>query len=190
MRQKCKQILTITAVLGAVALLISPSAVVAQGLVETVVTNPLTGVAIDGFDPVSYFVDGAPRQGSPEYAHEWQGVTWYFSSAANRDVFLRHPEIYAPQYGGHCAMSMARGYLSDGNPRLYAVSGVKLYMFYSVANREAFFQSVKSSVAAAETEWKLLSPKLVGPQAPIAGTLGGGSEPDAVAASALVPAKQ
>lgn len=191
MRQKRKQILTITAVLGAVALLVVSPAALAQQLIETVVTNPLTGVAIDGYDPVSYFVDAGPRQGSPEFAQDWQGVTWYFSSAANRDVFVRHPEVYAPQFGGHCAMSMARGYLSDGNPRLYTISGVKLYLFYSVANREAFFQSEKASIAAARTQWTAMAPTLVGPQSPIAGTLGDASpDPADGAAMALVPAKQ
>ncbi len=43
--------------------------------------------------------------------------------AANRDVFMRNPEIYAPQFGGHCVTSLARGYLSDGKPRLYVISG-------------------------------------------------------------------
>ena len=51
--------------------------------------------------------------------------------AANRDVFIRAPEIYAPQYGGHCLTSLSRGFLTDGKPRLYVIEALKLYFFYS-----------------------------------------------------------
>ena len=48
------------------------------------------------------------------------------------------PEIYAPQYGGHGAMSVARGFLSDSDPQIYTVFKQRLYLFYSAGNREAF----------------------------------------------------
>ena len=35
-------------------------------------------------------------------------------------------------------MSMARGFLSEGKPRVYLVHDQHLYFFYSVANRDAF----------------------------------------------------
>ena len=85
----------------------------------TIVTDPLTGVAIDGYDAVSYFIDAEPQPGKPDFEYDWQGVPWYFDSAANRDVFMRNPDVYAPQFGGHCVTSLSRGYLSDGKPRLY-----------------------------------------------------------------------
>src|SRR5690606_8981525 len=118
------------------AALYSPAA--AQSVVTTIVTDPLTGVALEGYDPVSYFIGPEPQQGKPDYEYYWGGVPWYFASAANRDVFIRAPDVYAPQHGGHCEMSLARGYLSDGKPQLFVIEGVKLYLFYSAANREAF----------------------------------------------------
>ena len=144
MRQKRKQNLTITRLLAALALSIWPvlvSPAVSASLVTAIVTDPLTGVALEGYDAVSYFTDPDPVLGSPDYEYEWGGVPWYFVSAANRDVFIRNPEVYAPQYGGHCVTSLSRGYLSDGKPRLYVIAGMKLYLFYSVANREAFLTS-------------------------------------------------
>ena len=115
MRHIGKQILTL-AMLAGLAL---PA--LAQGIVTTVVTDPLTGVALDGYDPVSYFTESEPRLGSPDYEFVWAGVPWYFASAANRDVFMRAPDVYAPQHGGYCEMSLARGYLSDGKPKIYRV---------------------------------------------------------------------
>lgn len=157
MRQIGKQILTIA------AWLLLAVAVHADGLVTSIVTDPLTGVAIDGFDPVSYFTDPEPQPGLPDYEYDWGGVPWYFESAANRDVFARNPEIYAPQYGGHCLMSLSRGYLSDGKPRLYVVDGLKLYFFYSSANRDAYLMARSAAITGAEKNWPKLRDSLSGP---------------------------
>ena len=139
MRQIGKQILTLAAIL----VLAGPAP--AQSVVNTIVTDPLTGVALDGYDPVTYFIEPVPRPGSPDHVAYWGGVPWYFASAANRDVFARSPEIYAPQHGGYCEMSLARGFLSDGKPQFYVVDRMKLYLFYSAANREAFLLSPDAS---------------------------------------------
>jgi YHS domain-containing protein len=166
MRQKRKQILTITRLVAAMTLAFGLGATLpalAAALVEEIVTDPLTGVALEGYDPVSYFIGPDPVMGTPDFAYEWGGVPWYFASPANRDIFMRNPEIYAPQFGGHCLVSLSRGFLSDGKPRLYAIKDMKLYLFYSVANREAFFSSGESVVAGADDEWKKLREGLVGP---------------------------
>ena len=166
MRQIGKQILTI-----AMWLLLA-AAGRADGLVTTVVTDPLSGVAIDGYDPVSYFTDSDPQQGVPDFEYDWAGVPWYFESAANRDVFARNPQIYAPQFGGHCLMALSRGYLSDGNPRLYVVDGLKLYFFYSTANRDAFLLSKTAAVDSAAKNWPALSKGLAGPEAETPASMG------------------
>jgi YHS domain-containing protein len=157
MRQTCKQILTIA------AWLVLSAAAQAGALVTTIVTDPLTGVAIDGYDPVTYFIAKEPVPGLPDYEYVWQGVPWYFASAANRDVFISHPEFYAPQFGGHCVTSLSRGYLSDGKARLYVIDGLKLYLFYSNANRDAFLLSRSAALKAANENWPGLSENLSGP---------------------------
>lgn len=151
MRQIGKQILTI------VAWAMLALAAHAQSSAAPIVTDPLTGVAIDGYDPVTYFISSAPALGKPDFELSWGGVSWYFVSAANRDVFAKSPETYAPQFGGHCATSLARGYLSDGKPRLYAIEGLKLYFFYSTANRDAFLLSRSPTIAKAIENWPVLS---------------------------------
>ncbi|MGN6489206.1 MAG: YHS domain-containing (seleno)protein [Devosia sp.] len=164
------------------ALLLVPLPAGAAALVQTIVTDPLTGVALEGYDPVSYFTEAEPLAGSPDYEFVWQGVPWYFATAANRDVFMRHPEVYAPQYGGHCAMSLSRGFLSDGKPRLYVIERMKLYLFYSVANREAFFAQAEPALTAANQNWGRLAPELMGAQPGIAEAMGQQSEDGPTAA--------
>src|SRR5262245_61715249 len=118
MRQKRKQILTIGWLLMAIALPLPGGAVSAASLVTVIVADPLNGAAIDGYVSVSYFTEPEPLPGRPDYEAMWCGVPWYFATAAYLDVFTRHPEIYTPQFGGHCVTSLSRGYLSDGKPRL------------------------------------------------------------------------
>jgi YHS domain-containing protein len=161
MRQIHKQTLTMAAALLAIlaVALLTPAAT-ANGLVTTVVTDPLTGVAFDGMDPVSYFTDTTPEAGKPDFEYDWKGVPWYFSTAANRDVFIRSPDVYAPQFGGHCTMSLSRGYLSDGNPQIYVVIADRLFVFYSIANRDAFLLSPGPAIKDAASRWTELSKQL------------------------------
>ena len=136
----------------------------AESLVTAIVTDPLTGVALEGYDPITYFTEPEPRQGRPDYDYYWGGVPWYFVSAANRDVFMRAPDVYAPQHGGYCQMSLARGYLSDGKPQIFVIEEMKLYLFYSAANREAFLISKAEALENAALNWAELSTGLVGLQ--------------------------
>jgi YHS domain-containing protein len=175
MRQIGKQILTI----AVWALLACAGR--AEAPVELVV-DPLTGVAIDGYDPVSYFISAQPQPGKPDFEYNWGGASWYFVSAANRDVFALNPTIYAPQFGGHCATALSRGYLSDGKPRLFAIEGLKLYFFYSTANRDAFLLSKSPTIVKADENWANLSKGL-----PISSSEPPPSEPPSEASSEAAP---
>ncbi|MHA6731840.1 YHS domain-containing (seleno)protein [Devosia sp. A369] len=132
----------------------------AQSMVTLIVTDPLTGVAIYGMDPVSYFTESDPQLGRGDFEFIWNNVSWHFASAANRDIFQRSPEIYAPQFGGHGAMGVARGYVADSDPRIYTVFKQRLYLFYSASNREAFLLAPDVAAQQAETHWTELSKTL------------------------------
>ena len=132
----------------------------AQSVVTLIVTDPLTGIAMAGYDPVSYFTEDRPLPGRPDFEFTWQNVPWHFATAANRDIFAGAPEIYAPQFGGHGAMGIARGYVSDSKPAIYVVFKQRLYLFYSAANREAFVLSPDEAAIAAEANWIELSKDL------------------------------
>jgi len=59
------------------------------------------GVALKGYDPVSYFTLGHPEKGQKEYMFEWNNAKWLFSSQEHRVLFQEDPARYAPQYGGY-----------------------------------------------------------------------------------------
>lgn len=80
------------------------------------VADRYTGLAIGGFDPVSYFTDARPMAGQPGFEVSEAGAVWRFRNEGNRAFFLAHPEIYGPQFGGYDPTDLARGVPLAGNP--------------------------------------------------------------------------
>ncbi|MBD8066970.1 hypothetical protein IC608_15970 [Devosia sp. PTR5] len=143
---------------GPVGAMMGPA--LGQSTVSLILTDPLTGVAIGGFDPISYFTEPAPLPGRPDHEFDWMGAPWYFANPANLEIFRRHPELYSPQFGGHGAMSLSRGFVADADPAIYVVYKERLYLFYSAANREAFLLAPDAAALRAEEHWQVLSKTL------------------------------
>jgi YHS domain-containing protein len=89
------------------------------------------GKAIRGYDPVAYFTQHKPLEGSADFTHEWMGAEWRFANAANRDAFAKNPTKYAPQYGGYCAWAVSQGYTASTDPEAWRIVNDKLYLNYS-----------------------------------------------------------
>jgi len=53
--------------------------------------NIKKGIAIEGYDPVSYF-NNKPAEGKSSLSLSCRGVTYFFSSAANQTKFKANPE--------------------------------------------------------------------------------------------------
>lgn len=89
------------------------------------------GIAIEGFDPVSYF-DGVPKEGLDAYSFTLDGAVFKFSSEKNLEKFKLAPGKYVPEYGGWCAYAMAdSGDKVSINPRTFKITQGKLYLFYN-----------------------------------------------------------
>lgn len=111
------------------------------------------GVAIGGYDPVAYFTEMKPVKGTAKFHAEHQGSTFYFSSAAHRDMFLANPAKYAPQYGGYCAFGMAKGYKASIDPAAFTVVGDKLYLNYNGTVRALWVLDIQGYVKKADQNW-------------------------------------
>lgn len=93
--------------------------------------NLSKGLAIEGYDPVSYF-KGKPKEGVKQYSYSWNGVIYHFSSEQNMNAFKQNPAAYEPQYGGWCAFAMGRkGEKVEVDPETYKILNGKLYLFYN-----------------------------------------------------------
>jgi YHS domain-containing protein len=114
------------------------------------------GVAIDGWDPVAYFTDGKPVEGSKAFVHEWGGATWRFASAAHRDLFAQAPDKYAPQYGGYCAWAVSQGYTADIDPEAWKIEDGRLFLNYSLEVQKKWAADIPGNIAKGDTNWPRL----------------------------------
>ena len=161
-RQERKS-LSIWAILVAALGIICGFAEIAVGgaATEWVAVNRHTGLAIDGFDPVAYFADGAPKLGNAQLELPFGGATWRFRNEGNRAAFAAAPEVYAPRCGGHDPVAMARGVATAGNPTLWLVWDKRLYFFYSAEAQTAFSQDSEKIIEDAERNWNEVRQTLV-----------------------------
>ena len=111
------------------------------------------GVAIRGTDPVAYFTEGKPVEGSAEFSFEYDGATWHFASAENRDAFAADPVAYAPQYGGYCAWAVSQGYTASISPNAWSIHEGKLYLNFNRAVRARWAVGKEANIAAAGANW-------------------------------------
>lgn len=121
-----------------------------------VVADWRTGLALYGFDPVSYFADGAPAAGVPELEGTIGAVTWRFRNEGNRAAFEAHPEVYLPRFGGHDPVALARGAVTAGNPLIWLLHDQRLYLFHDAGARAAFAADPDTAAAVAAARWPSL----------------------------------
>lgn len=93
--------------------------------------NLKDGLALQGYDPVAYFTENKAVEGSENISHTMSGVTYYFKSAKNRQLFIKNPEQYEPQYGGYCAYAMADGDKVKIDPETFKIIDGKLFLYYN-----------------------------------------------------------
>jgi len=151
-RAKAVAAAIVAAVLILVGLALAPAPIRAA-TTERVVTNRHTGLAIDGFDPVAYFVDGTPLLGRAGLEHRFAGVGWRFRNEGNRAAFAADPEVYMPRFGGHDPMAVGRGAGAPGHPSLWVIVDNRLYLFYSAQARAAFVANPEQALELAQRGW-------------------------------------
>lgn len=139
----------VTAILAAATLMAAPIAASAKDAVY----QSLFGTAIDGTDPVAYFTMGKPVKGSSDFAHDWNGATFHFATAENRDAFAANPEKYAPQYGGYCAWAVSQGYTASTDPEAWTIVDGKLYLNYNKSVQSTWEQDIPGNIAAGDGNW-------------------------------------
>lgn len=135
--------------LAALALLVLST----SALAGSTVYGADKGPALGGFDAVAYFTDGTPKEGDERFTHEWNGATWRFASAENRDRFRAEPERYAPQYGGYCAFAMSGGSFSPGDARRWRIVDGKLYLNANRFAQGLWEANIPKRVLDADGHW-------------------------------------
>lgn len=120
------------------------------------------GVALDGYDPVSYHRPGGPKPGVAEHALVHRGIGYQFASAENRKAFAADPDAFEPPYGGWCAYAVLDGDKVDVDPTNFAIENGKVLLFYKGFWGDALQkwqrlvakQTAAKSVAMADEGWR------------------------------------
>lgn len=112
-------------------------------------------IAVGGYDAVGYFTEGKAIKGEEAYAYVWNGATYLFANAGNRNRFTADPAAFAPQYGGYCSNQMSLGNLSDIDPQVWRLIDGKLYLFGHQAGRLRWADETGQKVRDAESHWRV-----------------------------------
>lgn len=124
-----------------------------QAFADSPAIRATHGMAIDGFDPVAYFTDGRPIRGEDAHRLMWRGAVWYFSSAANRELFESNPRVYAPKYGGYCAYAVALGVTSHADPNAWTIHDGRLYLVRNAQVQVVWQRDIAGNIQRADANW-------------------------------------
>jgi YHS domain-containing protein len=137
-------------VAAALALTTAPAAFADQ---DPVYTGRFSNVAVQGYDPVAYFTEGAPTKGSSQFSTSYRGAEYRFATEENLQRFLKAPEKYAPQYGGYCAWAISQGYTAKGDARHWKIVDGKLYLNFNRKIQERWETDIDGFITAADDNW-------------------------------------
>ncbi|KMW59927.1 hypothetical protein AIOL_000076 [Candidatus Rhodobacter oscarellae] len=121
-----------------------------------------TGFAVSGYDVVAYFgldqssVGSSQPKGVPgnsTITAEYNGATWAFSSAANRDAFVADPAKYVPAFDGHCAYGVAKGGKVPANPNLWRIVDGQLYLNITKNVVGFWEEDIPGNISLAGNNW-------------------------------------
>ena len=120
---------------------------------------PSTGLAMQGYDPVAYFTDGAPTKGDYRITSSYNDANYWFSSEEHKAAFDADPEAYLPQYGGYCAFGAAMGFKFDGDPEHWKIVDGELFLNLSKDVQARWAEDIPGFIEKADTNWTDIADK-------------------------------
>ena len=116
------------------------------------------GLAVGGYDPVSFFKDVSPRKGIRSISVEYKGSTFLFVNESPKNEFLKAPDKFSPQFNGFCAFGVAGGYKAKTDPQAYSVVDEKLYLNYDLSVQKKWLQNREKFIEKANENWLTVKP--------------------------------
>lgn len=139
---------------------------------KTLVLTDRRGVALEGYDPISYFVDGQPAKGDPKIEATYNGALYHFTSQVNRETFEKAPSKYAPAYGGFCGYAASVGKVRPANPLIWSIVDGQLIVQHTKSAADLWAKDVPGNKTKADKFWPLLTEAKAGKKDPIDGLFG------------------
>ncbi len=138
---------------------------------KTLVFTDREGVALEGYDPISYFTDRKPAKGDPKIEATYNGALYHLVSQEHREIFEKSPSQYAPAYGGYCGYAASVGKVRPADPLLWSVVDGQLIVQHTKGAVELWEKDVPGNKAKADKNWPLLVEKKAGLKNPVDGLL-------------------
>lgn len=139
---------------------------------KTLVFTNKRGVALEGYDPVTYFANGQPAKGDPKIEATYNGALYHFISQENREIFEKSPSKYAPAYGGYCGYAASIGKVRPANPLLWSIVDGQLIVQHTTGAVDLWNKDVNGNKAKADAHWPRLVELKAGKKNPIDSLLG------------------
>ncbi len=112
-----------------------------------------SGVALDGYDPVAFFIDKKPMNGDPAISVTYKGGKYFLASKEHKVMFEADPQKYVPQFGGYCAFGVAVDALFPVDINTWQIRNGKLYLNLNPTVLKEFNRDFEAYVAKAEKNW-------------------------------------
>ena len=139
---------------------------------KTLVQTDKRGLALEGYDAVSYFTDGKPAKGDPKIEATFNGALYHFVSQEHRETFEKDPTKYAPAYGGYCGYAASIGKVRPANPLLWSIVEGQIIVQHTKGAAELWEKDVKGNKVKADKFWPKLVEAKAGQNDPVDGLLG------------------
>ena len=114
--------------------------------------NNVSLLGVQGYDLVSYH-SGAPARGNGNHVAVHEGVSYQFSSKANKKAFEAEPAKYLPAYGGFCAYGAALGKKFVGDPEVWKLVDGTLYLNLNSDVQAKWNEDIPGNIAKADEQW-------------------------------------
>jgi YHS domain-containing protein len=110
-------------------------------------------LAIQGYDPVSYFTQSAPVKGNSEFSATYKNAIYHFTTEQNRNSFQQNPVKFAPQFGGFCAFGVTMDRKFDTDPLAYKIVDSKLYLNLNSKVQKRWLSNTSEFIQTADGNW-------------------------------------
>ena len=130
------------------------------------------GVALEGYDPVSYFTGGKPAKGDKQIEGTYNGALYHFVSQEHRATFENNPTKYAPAYGGFCGYAASLGKVRPANPLVWSIVDGQLIVQHTQGAADLWAKDVAGNKAKADKYWPRLIEAKAGTKDPVDSLLG------------------
>ena len=117
-----------------------------------------SGLAIEGYCPVTYFTEGKAQPGDPEITVTHSNVDYRFASESAREAFQQNSERYIPAFSGWCAFGMAIEDKFPVDPTNFKIVDDRLFLFLRNPGVDALQLwnngNEQEQTEAAESHWE------------------------------------